>query len=70
MRTQQLPTDAVVPNSQNGAGTVAGYMRFLKELKKDITPEQWAAMAAAGKAADQEDCCVEAHAEEPAAHPR
>ena len=56
MRTQQLPTDAVVPNAQNGTGTVAGYMRFLRELKKGITPEQWAAMAAAAKAVKREGC--------------
>lgn len=55
MRTQLLPTDAVVPKSQNGAGTVAGHMRFIKELTKDITLEQWAAMAAAAEAAEREE---------------
>ena len=70
MRTQQLPTDAVVPNSQNGAGTVAGHMRFIQELTKDITPEQWAAMAAAAKAAERENCCADAHCEELATRPQ
>ena len=55
MPTQELPTDAVVPNSQNGAGTVAGFLRFLEELKRDITPEQWTEMAATARAADIAD---------------
>lgn len=65
-----LPTDAIVPGIQYGRGTVGEHMRFVKELTKDITPEQWAEMAAATKAAKRENCCMDAHDGELAVHSR
>lgn len=65
-----LPTDAIVPGAQNGRGTMAGHLRFLEEIKRDITPEQWARMEAASKAADREECCVDEHDGERAAAAR
>ena len=53
MRTRELPTDAIVQGSLEDRA--AGFLRFLEELKRDITPEQWAEMAATARAADIEE---------------
>ena len=50
MLTNQLPTDAIVPNS--GEGGAAWLLRLIEELHRDITPEQWDEMAASIRAAD------------------
>ena len=50
MPTEQLPTDAVVPNS--GEGGAAWLLRTIDDLFGDITPEQWAEIAATARATD------------------
>lgn len=50
-----LSTDAIVPGVKYDGGGMAGYLRFLEELHRDITPEQWAEIGAAAKAADVAD---------------